>query len=275
MRGLIEKIRHYGTNGGGRCPPRPRGHAKPRTPRPSKPRAENLLSDGEGVVMPHMHSESPRGRFAALGPIKSRLTPIRDLGHGGLTLYRCECGNKTTARRTEVRRGVKKSCGCLNAELRARVTTHGMTQDGERPSEYTIWQGIVARCTNRDDPEWVRYGGRGITICSEWRQDPGRFLSDMGPKPSPSHSIDRIDNSRGYEPGNCRWATKVEQATNRRDNVFVTYQGERVCVSELADRLGIKRNTIYMRLARGMSPEDAFAIPIKKCTRRTPATTGS
>ncbi|HEV8462098.1 MAG TPA: helix-turn-helix domain-containing protein [Gaiellaceae bacterium] len=95
------------------------------------------------------------------------------------------------------------------------------------------------------------YAGRGIRVCDEWRDDFAVFLAHMGLRPSPGHSIDRIDNNKGYEPGNCRWATRAEQLRNTRRNRFVLVGGERLCFSDAAKRLGVSPPTVRKMLERG------------------------
>lgn len=121
---------------------------------------------------------------------------------------------------------------------------------GRRSSpEYRVWMGLIARCSTH--PE---YAGRGITVCDSWRNSFSVFLNNMGRRPSPKHSIDRIDNNGSYNPENCRWATRTQQNRNVRTNQLITENGETKCVSEWALQLGISAKTIYTRIARGHDP---------------------
>jgi hypothetical protein len=133
-------------------------------------------------------------------------------------------------------------------------------------SEYTIWQGMKARCFNTKTRPFAAYGARGITVCERWRNSFEAFFADMGSRPSPAHSLDRIDNDGNYEPGNCRWATQKQQTRNRRNNLLVTVDGVTRCASEWSERLGVDRNTVRDRIKRGWLPDVAVTKPSR--TRR-------
>jgi len=130
-------------------------------------------------------------------------------------LCRCDCGTEKILRIGTLRAGTTTSCGCAHRdELVARNTTHGHNTRRKTTSVYSRWAMMIQRCTNPRNSRWEWYGARGITVCKRWLQFEN-FLADMG-EPPPGTSIDRIDNNRGYEPGNCKWNTSSEQAYNRR-----------------------------------------------------------
>lgn len=149
-----------------------------------------------------------------------RLMVLRRAGSNkrfnALWLCRCDCGEQAVVTSHRLISGKTLSCGCLQKE---RTTTHGLS----RTRTYRIWIKMRDRCENPRSDNYPDYGGRGITVCERWREFPN-FLADMGHAPD-GQSLDRIDNDRGYEPTNCRWATKTVQLNNTRRNRLVTIDG--------------------------------------------------
>lgn len=117
---------------------------------------------------------------------------------------------------------------------------------------------MISRCESPGNPKFHDYGGRGIRVCERWRNSFIAFVEDMGPRP-PYRSIDRIDNDKGYEPSNCRWASLTTQARNKRNKRVIVLNGEAVHVSELQDKYGIDRRTILYRYSVGMTPEEILS----------------
>ena len=141
---------------------------------------------------------------------------------------------------------------------------HGHAIKGQETVEYRTWATMKKRCFNRNCKGFARYGGRGIKVCERWLGPHGfvNFLSDMRARPSAEHSIERIDNSGDYTPENCRWATRKEQARNRRDNLLVTHQGETKTVAEWSEITGIPVKRLYSRLRRGALVEKVFSSEV-------------
>jgi len=162
---------------------------------------------------------------------------------------RCDCGGERVIRRAPLIAGVTRTCGeCFNARRR-----HG----GFGTPEYKTWSGMRRRCNCPHDSGFKNYGGRGIKVCERWSKFEN-FIADMGPRPSPDHSIDRIDNNGNYEPSNCRWATLAVQNSNTRANRLITVGAETLTITQWARRVGLARNTIRNRLARGWAIEKAL-----------------
>lgn len=181
-------------------------------------------------------------------------------------LCQCDCGQTKIINRSSLLSGGTQSCGCLHNELVSQQsTTHGLSH---RVPEYGAWSGMLTRCTNPNVAAFSDYGERGIKVCERWRRFEN-FYADMGPKPAPEYSLDRIDVNGDYEPANCRWATPLEQANNARSNIPLTHDGKTMNLTEWARELGLKKITLYDRINKlGWSVERALTTPTRKMTRR-------
>lgn len=162
----------------------------------------------------------------------------------------CDCGNVIKYDAGHLRMGRKDNCGCV-LKYGQHTITHGASIGGRPISEYNIWASMKERILNPNYRHFLHYGGRGITLCARWRDSFESFLADMGPRPSKKHSIDRINNNAGYEPGNCRWATRFEQANNKRCNVILTHGGMSLTVAEWSRKLNINEDSIRYRMKAG------------------------
>jgi len=178
----------------------------------------------------------------------------------------CDCGNKHTVKSIILRRGISKSCGCLEIESRhTNHRTHGHTSKGTSPTFHS-WSGMMNRCTNETHISFHRYGGRGITVTPRWHNFQN-FLDDMGVKPK-GLSLDRINNSLPYSHENCRWATATQQARNKTTNHLLTHNEETKCLQEWANMLGISSSSLSCRLNSGWSLHDALTIKKQSSNRK-------
>jgi hypothetical protein len=173
-----------------------------------------------------------------------------------MAVARCDCGSVVSVFPYNLRTGNTRSCGCLHREVTSATnSTHRMS----RTAEHSSWSKAKSRCHAPTDAAFADYGGRGIVMCERWRNSFETFLADMGPRPSPKHSIDRIDVNGNYEPGNCRWATAKQQANNTRRTRFVTAFGLTQPPAAWADQCGITRGALTQRLWNGWPIERALA----------------
>lgn len=161
------------------------------------------------------------------------------------------------------------SLGIERAPKKRVTRKHGLSYT----AEYRAWQTMRLRCLEPNNPAYASYGGRGITVCDRWKDSPAAFIEDMGLKPSPKHELDRIDNDRGYEPGNCRWVTRAANDRNRRSNRYLTFRGQRLALAEWCERLNLPRDTVRKRIEAGWSIERALTTPVRSklpngCGRR-------
>ena len=175
-----------------------------------------------------------------------RLVVIKRIGTlKGQPQYECECdcGNKSYVTGPLLRTGSTKSCGCFRRDFASKsFTSHGM----KNTKVYKTWESMKTRCGNIKRPDYMNYGGRGISVCESWLTFEN-FFADMG-NPPPGSTLERIDNNGNYEPANCRWASRIDQGNNKRNNRFYEYNGVKKTLSELARDYDIKYLTLYKRV---------------------------
>ena len=202
------------------------------------------------------------GAFKDLtGRVFGRLTvqSRSDLAGKVAWLCVCSCGGKKhliTGALTNSRDGTK-SCGCLQKEAMKKIrTTHGKS----KTYLHRTWASMIQRCTKQSNPAYPRYGARGISVDPQWACSFENFQRDVGPRPSSSHTLDRIDNDDGYHKNNVQWATKKQQARNRSSSRMIEISGVSKTLAEWSDLTGVKRTTIAARIdLQKLSPEQAIA----------------
>lgn len=197
---------------------------------------------------------------------------VRKQPSGPTYVYcKCDCGAVDLVATKALLAGRCQMCGTCARGAKNVLRTHSFSG---RP-EYIAWSAMIRRCTDPNFINHERY--KNITVCDEWRVEGGfeRFLLEIGPRPGSGYSVDRIDNSRGYEPGNVRWATAKQQARNRKNTPVITINGLTRSVSEWAETAGVSYHTFRKRLDLGWSPQDAVSgvrsdKPVHRIRRDTP-----
>lgn len=179
--------------------------------------------------------------------------------HGSEWYCECKCGIRRIVDGYRLRKSVSRSCGCANGQEFHRQS---------HTPEYYLWKAMKRRTGSPNDSQYHNYGGRGITVCERWRKSFSNFLADMGPRPTPKHQLERVNNEGPYAPTNCVWATRHEQCRNRRTNTPLTYKGETKTLLDWAQDLGMYRETLRDRIRRGWSVEQALETPVTPSPRR-------
>ncbi len=210
------------------------------------------------------------------GQTFGRLTVLSREGSNkkGSALWRCRCvcGKEKVVIGWAMIAGNVHSCGCLQKESANRAgRTHGMSQQ----PEYRIYRSILARCYQPSDTNYPKYGAKGVTVCDRWNPAEGgsfeNFYSDMGPRPTPSHNIDKeaVDlGNKVYGPEGCRWVLAKVNQRNRANVMRIEYQGEEILAIDLAARLGISNATLQNRIKRGW-PQSRWAEPVQRRNPRS------
>lgn len=181
---------------------------------------------------------------------------------------RCVCGNETLTQADNLRYRARNSCGCGRRDFcRKHFTTHGLTKNGRNDApEFRIWCDMRRRCrpAKKFRADTANYHARGIRVCRRWSGPLGfrHFLEDIGNRPSGKHSIERLDNHKGYSPENCQWATRKTQNRNRRNNRILTLGGRSRCLSAWAEEVSLKPATLLRRLKLGWPVEKAIRTPV-------------
>lgn len=204
-------------------------------------------------------------RVVAPGEVFGRLTVLRVLPPERGRRYveaACSCGSSWGGQRGNLVSGMTQSCGCLQAEARqTSCLKHGHKSEGKTSKVYRAWQNMKSRCYLHA-PINHQYLARGIGVCDEWRDNFEAFAAHIGLPPSPTHSVDRIDNFRGYEPGNVRWATKKEQGNNKTNNIVLSAFGDTRTLPQWAEATGISVKVLRNRVKAGWPVGETLTRPV-------------
>lgn len=208
-------------------------------------------------------------KFNRLTVLKRVDKPLNVKKEQSYWLCKCDCGNERILDSYAFKSGKTKSCGCYHRE---KQTIHGK----QKHHLYRIWCAIIQRCYNPNNQNYNLYGGRGIKLCEEWRNNfqafyewsyANGYTDEKTENGRHKLTIDRINNNRNYEPSNCRWVTPKEQSNNTRRNHFITINGETKTMQQWADLYNISKHTFYARYSKGLRGEDLIA-PVKTYRER-------
>ena len=177
----------------------------------------------------------------------------------------CDCGTEIVLRSAVLLRRSRDSCGCMTGIRRSKNNIeHGYSRRGKRTREYRAWASMITRCYNPKNKAYRNYGGRGVSVCPEWRKSFSAFISDVGTCPVGKNSIGRINNNDGYNPGNVRWENLIEQANNKRNTRFISINGVTKTSRDWSEISGINPRRIKERIRKGWNESDAVFTPIKR-----------
>lgn len=174
-------------------------------------------------------------------------------------LCRCDCSKEKIVYSDHLKNGSTKSCGCLN---KSNALIHGHSKNNKQSPIYASWAHMIQRCVNPNNKSYCNYGDRGITVCEEWLKFEN-FLIDMGKKWKPGLTIERKKNEEGYHPSNCKWATRIEQANNKRNNRLFIFNGKTQSMKQWSCDLNINEKTLWTRFHRGWSIKRLFTTPVE------------
>jgi hypothetical protein len=217
---------------------------------------ETAMAQARGMTVVDRTGER-YGRLVVLGRADNHEEPSGAIRARWKCL--CDCGGFITTTGKNLSSGTTQSCGC---RVKEKPIKHGMS----RTLTYRTWAAMIHRCTNPNHQHWDAYGGRGITVSPAWHSFEA-FYADMGVRPD-GFTLERIDNAKGYEPGNVRWASRLEQANNRRTNVIVTFKGQARTIAEWGRTTGLGKAAIKRRLDKGWPVERALSEPLHNTGRR-------
>lgn len=203
-------------------------------------------------------------RLEVIGQKFARLTILSDASKAPRkVLCRCDCGSESVFQLSNVIYGLSKSCGCLAREL-SKVRKEKLVEGtpSNRHPLYQTWKSMKNRCCNPKDKAYKYYGGKGVSVCPRWLNSFAAFVSDMGPKPTKKHSLDRLTPSHNYGPETCRWATDVEQRRNRTSCIYIAIGGVTKTMTEWGRYYGLPEKLAQTRIARGWDPVKAVSAPV-------------